>query len=191
MWGKEGEKLTANLSLWVRRCGGQRACRASLSFPCTLRFWKTAHLPFHGAGCSTPTEGAGCGSEKGPKPWGQPPAAQLRSPACWQELAAPAETAGLDYRPPLFPLPGPGQRPSPGQRPFSLTGLPHPVFTCLCQALRKGNVRPMLTRSQSQGPKWSEAQPAKGLGPECHPGPFSVNLRKGRAFQRNLGRNVL
>lgn len=102
LWGKKGENLTANLSLWVRRCWGQRVCRASLSFPCTLRFWKTAHLPFH------------------------------------QELAAPAETTGLDCRTSLFPIPG--RRPSPGQRPFSLTGLPHPVFTCLCQSLRKGNV---------------------------------------------------
>ena len=41
LWDQEGEKLTANFSLWVRRCWCQRVCRTSLSFPCALGFWKT------------------------------------------------------------------------------------------------------------------------------------------------------
>lgn len=44
--------------------------------------------------------------------------------------------------------------------------------SCLSQALRKGNVGATLSRSQSQGPKWSEAQPAKGLWPLMSPGPL-------------------
>lgn len=109
-------------------------------------------------------EGVGYSSEKATQPRAEPQVQRRALPPAnrnWPPLPRP-------------PLP---RHPCREAKPRVEAILPDSYYiilssSCLSQALRKGNVGATLSRSHSQGPKWSEAQPAKGLRPLMPPRPI-------------------